>query len=275
MAQISRPFQIALAVVALLALVWVVALRGHSSSETSGSSAAAPAATATAQPSAGSSAGGNAAAPSSVYHGSAPGVGGLTRAVAKAHEAVATAQKNAQQLEAKSAQASSASAPSTSTAATAAPAAKAPAASAPAAKAHPLAATHTPHPAAASRQAGVEAALKHGSIVVILFWNPKGTEDAVVHTDLQRLLALHKRYAGHRHKGSSPAKGLSLELEQPITVELATSRQVASFGSFTRDIQIYSTPTLLVINGHGQVRTLTGAPGMLSIEQATDEARHP
>ena len=49
-----------------------------------------------------------AAAPTHVYHGSAPGVPASARAIAKAHGAVATSQQNAKQLEQKSAQASSA-----------------------------------------------------------------------------------------------------------------------------------------------------------------------
>src|SRR6478736_5391653 len=101
MTQISRPFQIALAAVAVLGVVWVLALHGHSSNST--------------QPASQSSGGGNSAAsPSKIYHGSAPGVEGLTRAVDKAHGAVATSQQNAKELEEKSAAASSANAPSTS-----------------------------------------------------------------------------------------------------------------------------------------------------------------
>src|ERR1700720_1730825 len=102
MAQLSRPYQIALGVVALLGLVWVMALRGHGSnpSEPSPASPAkstpAPTAASEAKP---------AAAPTPVYHGAAPGVEGLTRAIAKAHGAVATSQQNAQQLQGKSAQA--------------------------------------------------------------------------------------------------------------------------------------------------------------------------
>ena len=42
-----------------------------------------------------------------VYHGSAPGVEGLTKAIAKAHGAVSTSEGNARQLEEKSAQATS------------------------------------------------------------------------------------------------------------------------------------------------------------------------
>ncbi len=104
MTQISRPFQIALVAVGLLAAVWLFALHGRSASSTE-SSGSAPASTpattsgAAAQEKA-------AAAPTTVYKGAAPGVAGLTGAIAKAHGAVATSQQNAKELESKSAQAS-------------------------------------------------------------------------------------------------------------------------------------------------------------------------
>src|ERR1700730_13369526 len=93
MAQISRPFQIAFVAIALFAAVWLLALRGHSTGG-SGSGSSAP------------SSSPSPAAPSPVYHGSAPGVEGLSRAVAKARGAVTTSQQNAQQLQERSAQAS-------------------------------------------------------------------------------------------------------------------------------------------------------------------------
>ena len=78
MTQLSRPFQIALAAAGLVLAVWFVALRGHSSSsESSPPAASTPAA---------SSSGGASkpGATGSVYHGSAPGVEGLTHDIAKA-----------------------------------------------------------------------------------------------------------------------------------------------------------------------------------------------
>src|SRR6202011_847891 len=89
MAQLSRPFQIALAALALFAIVWLLALRGHSGGTSEPGSPAAPSKS-------------SASAPSSVYHGSAPGVEGLTRDLAKAHGAVTTSEQNAKKLEKKS-----------------------------------------------------------------------------------------------------------------------------------------------------------------------------
>lgn len=260
MAQISRPFQIAFVAVALLAAVWLLAIRGHTATTSGSGSSVAPTATAPAQSSG----------------PSAPGVDGLTRAVNKARGAVATSQQNAKALEQKSAQASSTAAPSSSTSvpakSTTAPVSKAAAPSTPSST-KPVAPAVAPKKVAFSRQASVEAELKSGKVVVLLVWNPRGTEDAIVHKNVLSLAAMHRRYA---HSGTAPkhSKGLHIELEQPIAVQLATPGQVASFGSLTRDVQIFSTPTLLAIGQKGKVITVTGAPGILAIEQATDEARH-
>jgi hypothetical protein len=108
MAQLSRPFQVALAAIVLLAAVWFVALRGHSS--TSGTSSSAPASEATVPAP-------KAAKPSTPYHGPAPGVAGLTRDIEKARGAVSASEQNARQLEHASERAS-ANAASPSSAAT-------------------------------------------------------------------------------------------------------------------------------------------------------------
>jgi hypothetical protein len=289
MTQISRPFQIALAVIALFGVVWVFALHRHSANPTEASSSSAvstPAAqpkAAAAQGSASSHGAGSPAAPSSVYHGSAPGVEGLTRAITKAHEAVATSQQNARQLEGKSGQASGASttgASSSSTAgkSTASATASTPAASAPArsvqktAKA-PGGASRT---TSLARQHTVEAELKQGRVVALLFWNPKGADDVVVHRELQLLAQIHRKL--HPLRSDRAVQRLlnafGLELDKPIAIHEEPASQVASFGSFTRGVQVYGTPTILIVGKHGQVTTLTGVQDAYSIEQAMDEVRH-
>ncbi len=277
MAQLSRPFQIAFVAVCLLAAVWLFALRGHSTS-TSGSGSTAvvsPSAPAAPKPASSSSTPSgsastaaaeakSAAKPTHVYHGAAPGVEGLTRDINRAHHAVAESQQNAKQLEAKSAQASGETAPaqtvSTTTpasgasTATAAPSAKA---AAPSTKATTPATAHVGSgaPKAASgvtvarAQREVEAELKQGKIAVLLFWNPKGTDDVLVHRQVQ---LLSKRAAVHD----------------------ALASEVASYGSITRGVQIYATPTILVIDKAGKTITLTGLQDAFSIEQAIDEARN-
>ena len=65
-----------------------------------------------------------------------------------------------------------------------------------------------------------------------------------------------------------------LELQKRFAAFEATEKQVASFGSITRGVQVNGTPTLLIVNRYGQVRTLTGLTDAYSMEQAIDEARH-
>jgi hypothetical protein len=255
MAQLSRPYQIAFVAMAFLVLVWFVALRGHSSS--SSSSASAPAAS-TPAPTAASKAKA-AAAPSSVYHGAAPGVEGLTRAIAKAHGAVATSQQNAKQLQEKSAQASSQSTERTtsSTAVTNSSKAVAPAStpartskSATHTQAKPRTVTSSGTPA---QQKAVESELKGGKVVLLLFWNPKASVDVAVHKELQAV--------GRKLRGK-------------IAVHDALAKQVGSFGSITKAIQVYETPTILLVNRHGVTTTLTGLTDVYSLEQTIEEARH-
>jgi hypothetical protein len=260
MAQLSRPFQIALVALALVVAVWFLALNGHSTSTNSpGSSPAASASAPSAQAS-------KAASPSPIYHGSAPGVSGLTRAIAKAHGAVATSQQNAQQLEQKAAQASSSTAPaaSTPTGGTAAASTAAQHASATTSAPTVHQGTSAAHKGAGAKRAAsvspshgpqraVEAELKQGKIVLLLFWNPKGADDAAVRKEL-RTLAAHGK--------------------NKIAVHEVLASQVASFGSITRGVQVNQTPTILIINKRDQATALTGLTDVFSIAQAISEARH-
>jgi len=285
MTQLSRPFQIALVAMGLLVAVWFVAQRGHSSG--AGSAASAPA-TATSTPAATPSPG----APSTVYHGSAPGIEALTRDIAKAHGAVRASEQNAKQLEQKSAQASSptsqgsaaaaagASTPSakstTSTAAqgsathpAATTQASAPASKHSATKSTPAEASKTASKgakpstasanAAPAMQVEVEKQLKQDGTVIVLFWSPTGAVDAYVHNQLAFLQAYH-RVAG-------------LPQNRHIALDVALASQVASFGSITRSAPISGTPTILIITGNGRTKTLSGFSDAYSIQQAIGEAR--
>jgi cytoskeletal protein RodZ len=239
MAHVSRPIQIALVAVVLLGGVWLFALRGHSSSSSESSSP---------PPSSPSSPAKNAATPSPVYHGSAPGVEGLTKAVAKAHGAVATSQQNAHQLEQDSSKASDESAPTATTPAHAPAVAKA-AAPAKATATVKAPAAGKPVAGTPARQQAVEAKLAQGNVVLVLFWSPKGTDDvAVAH-------AVTSAVHGH------------------VFAFRALATEVASFGTVTRGIQVYGTPTLLVVGKSHQAKVLTGLTDVFSIEQAISEAR--
>jgi hypothetical protein len=262
MTQISRPFQIALAAMVLFAAVWFVALRGHSAGSSGAGSSVASSSSA---PSA-SNGGAGAASPSSqgkVYHGAAPGVAGLTRAIAKARGAVAQAEQSDRHAQGGSAPAAGAkstpSAGSTS---------KAQSQTAPKTASKTSAATHagaskavTPSKSAATSsnpgtpgmQATVEAELHQGKVVAILFWNPKGSVDVAVHRELQ---------------------SVGRSLGGTIAVHSASSSQVGAFGSFTRTVQVLATPTILMINKKGQTSSLNGLTDAFSIKQAIEEAKH-
>ncbi len=280
MAQLSRPFQIVLVVVVLFAGVWLFALQGRSTS-TSGSGSApvvsattpstsAPVSAATghsgsASTGAAASTKSSPAAPGHVYHGPVPGLEGLTRDIKHAHEAVAKTGVSPQSASATTAPRSSGAPAKTASPAKAAspakPVAKAttrPAmrpASTPSSKT-PTSATRRSSSAAASGPAGqrsVEAQLAEGDVVLLLFWNPQGTDDVTVHRALQQVQAADRG--------------------QRVAVHEAPASQVASFGSVTRGVQVYATPTLFVIDKSGQAIVLTGVQDAFSIQQAIDEAR--
>lgn len=305
MAQLSRPFQIALVAVCLLAGVWLFALQGHSTSTGSSSSApvvsaSAPAASKPASSGAAQSGSASTAAaeakaaarPTHIDHGSAPGVEGLTRDIAKAHGAVATSQHNAKQLEAKSAQASGESAsgaasasqpttPVTHSSSSATTPAQHPSSTSTTA---PARSTVKPQPIKAqtgagrtpARQALVERALDEGKVAVILFWNPKGADDVAVNDELRLLEAVHHliRPLARTPQLRRALKASGVELEKRFAAFASPASQVATYGSITRGVQVYGTPTILIVNKRGQTTVLTGVQDAFSIEQAIDEARN-
>lgn len=265
MAQLSRPYQIGLLAVALLAAAWLLLFQGHHGS-TSGSGSTQPPATATHTAQAHTTAPkahAEGTAGEATGHGSASSLGAFGHAIEKARGAATTSQHNTQELERKSAQASSASAPASSTPAstptTSAPATPAKSAapsttaSAPATKAPSTStssAKGTVRAAVAVRQHAVEAQLAQGKTVLIFFWNPKGSDDRAVNSELGRL--------PHNLR---------------IAVDRANANAVTTFGTITRGVQVYGTPTLLVVNKKGQVTTLTGLQSSFTIAQTIRESK--
>lgn len=269
MAQVSRPFQILLVAAVLLAGVWFVALRPKSSSEStqSGAPQSPPSAQQQAQ---------SAAAPTPTYKGSAPGVAGLSSAVAKAHGAVATSQQNAKQLEANSAKASGeAASPSKPSSTTSAPSSKSTTSPAPSRSATPSSSTAgTGAAATASRQKEVEADLKAGHTSVILFWDPAGSVDRAVHRQVLLLDELHTHRV-HVQSGSPAARALqafAAEIKVPMNVHVASAKEVSSFGTITRGIQVLGTPTTIVLASPGKAVVLTGLTDAYAVQQAIAEA---
>jgi hypothetical protein len=262
MAQLSRPYQIALAAVAVLGLVWAVALRSHGSNP--GEPALTSSVTSTPAKSA-SSAGTTAgtkgtAGTTKIYHGAAPGVEDLTRAIAKAHGAVAASQQNAHQLERRSSEASGES--QSANAAKSVAAAKSSTskqnsivASAGAHKTVTRTHSHRTvkaHVGRSPRQVQVETELAHGKTVMLVFWTPRSSVDREVLAQADALA------------GGSRGK---------VAVHAALPSQVDLFGSITEVVHVYQTPTILIVNRRGVVSTLTGLTDVFSLEQAVREAR--
>jgi hypothetical protein len=255
MTQISRPFQIALAVLVLFVAVWFLALRGHSSSGSSSEPATPAAATpAVASPSPTPSATSSTPAKSAPErHAAAPTAGSLKRTIDKAQGAA----RHSQHAHGTVSKAAS-NAATTPRSATTPKAATKPAATATSKPS--TAATSTPakpHAAsgaasAANTQKAVEAELKQGKVVAVLFWNQNGTVDGVVRRELQSVS--HASHGG-------------------VIVHVAQADEIGAFGSFTRAVQVYSTPTILLVNKRGKTSSLSGLTDVFGIEQAVREVK--
>jgi hypothetical protein len=100
--------------------------------------------------------------------------------------------------------------------------------------------------------ATVAAELHHGKTVLLLFLNPHAYDD-----DATAIGTTEVAYKRRHH----------------VAAHLALANQVNSFGSITRDIQVYQTPTLLIVNPKREVTTITGLTDEFSLEQAIDEAK--
>lgn len=300
MAQLSRPYQIILGVVVVFGLIWAVALRGHSSNPSEPRVSTPPVPSSA---SANGSSGGNPAAATPVYHGSAPGVEGLTRAIAKAHGAVAESQRNVQeQANHAHALTGEAQAFTTTTHTTAAGkttqsvtvthktnaapslARRTITSSHTSTQAHgtTTTVTHTStttvhkatpvHRVAAptdtptvrvhstvkhsstksAQQVAVEHELAQGKTVMLFFWTPSSTVD---------------------QQNAAQAKTLADRSKGTVTLHLALANQVGEFGTITEVVHVYQTPTILIVNKHGVVSTLTGLTDVFALEQAVQEAQ--
>lgn len=241
MAQLSRPYQAALILVAVLALAWFAVLRAHISTSTGGASSptSSSSSSASSSPKAGET-GHHEGKATPVYHGAVPGLSGLSKDIRRAHETVGASETEAHKVQGTAAQPSHAT-----SSVTAAPVAKV---SHPAAPSHPARSTQHSN---ATRAGSVEAQLHAGKIVLLLFWNPHSTDDQAVRSQVQAV-------------GGS--------LKGKVALDFAKAREVGSFGTVTRDISVLQTPTLLIINRRGLTTTITGLTDAFSIEQAVREA---
>ncbi|MEY2516921.1 MAG: hypothetical protein QOJ89_4279 [bacterium] len=139
----------------------------------------------------------------------------------------------------------------------AAPAAKA---TAPAAKATAPAAAAAPKSAAKAtvtkadtgkiRDAAIVRDVKHGKIVVLLFWNPKGSDDIAARGALRDL---------DTHGGK-------------VVVRVVPINRVAQYASITTGVKIAQSPTTLVIGRKGTTRVIVGLTEPREISQAVGDA---
>ncbi len=123
------------------------------------------------------------------------------------------------------------------------------AATAPSSRSDSSAAKHQP-PAG---QLAVEHELAQGKTVMLVFWNPSTSVDREVHSQASAV--------------ASGSKGT-------VVIHSALANQVNMFGSIVEVVRVYQTPTILIVNRHGVVSTLTGLTEVFALQQAVREAQH-
>ena len=92
--------------------------------------------------------------------------------------------------------------------------------------------------------------LKHGKIVVLLFWNPEGADDIAARGALRDL---------DTHGGK-------------VVVRVVPITRVAQYESITSGVKIAQSPTTLVIGRKGTTRVIVGLTETREISQAVGDA---
>jgi hypothetical protein len=271
MTQISRPFQVVLAAFAVFVAVWFLALRAHDSTTGGGagssaavSQSAKPATTkttTTAKTVTSTQGARKAVTTTTATHTTSTAgdthVSQSTHAVHGADTSAVTVKRSVSTPAGKATTVHTNSVHHTSTGTTVvhatvvkqAPAKAAPAKPAPA-KPAPATPKTTAVAGAPAGQREVEAQLHAGKTVLILFWNPRGADDAAVHGELP---AVERKLGGK------------------VAVHYASANQVGEYGTVTHAIQVNQTPTLLIVNSKGQTTVLTGLTDAFAIEQTIHE----
>jgi len=133
-----------------------------------------------------------------------------------------------------------------------APTSKAAATAPKAAAAKPAAATPaaTKRDAAEIRDAAVVRDLKNGKVVVLLFWNPKGSDDLAARGALRDLDV----------RGGK------------VVVRVVPITRVAQYESITSGVKVAQSPTTLVIGRKGKTRVIVGLTETREISQAVGDA---
>jgi hypothetical protein len=235
MTQVSRPVQVLLLLTVLFAAVWFAALRPKSPTA------------------------GGVGAPAAQSAPTAPGVKGLTTAIDKAHGAVATANAAGERA------AGTPVAPVAGQQRSTAPAGSTPARPATHAHARSTTATHaharSHHgaPAHTHRHAAkaapdhvrlVAAALRHHKAIAIAFVDPAAADSRAVAGELRHVGSFH---------------GRALVLVVPIG-------QLSRYGVITRQVQITTAPTTVVVARNGAASTIVGFADRFEVEQRLADA---
>jgi len=250
MAQLSRPFQIALGALLLLGLIGVIAVRVHGSNPSEPAPASAPVPNAVAPKAAKTAAAHKSADPvtTSVHKGA------VSKSDPRSHKTVVVTHKSTTHVHTTTSHHSATTVlahrtpthtttvvvhttTSTSRKTTVRPS------------------DHVTSPTSkrAPEEAAVEHELAQGKTVLLVFWNPKTSVDREVQAQARTL--------------AGGSKGT-------VTVHSALANQVGLFGSITEVVHVYQTPTILIVNRHGVVSTLTGLTDVFALQQAVSEAQH-
>ncbi|HEY2637825.1 MAG TPA: hypothetical protein VGI54_10575, partial [Solirubrobacteraceae bacterium] len=234
--QVSRPLQIVLGLVVLVAVLWMVALRPKSGGSKNTTTPAASATQTT---------------PTTPSGPTAPGVKGLTGAIQQAHGAVTTSQGNADALNQASAQAGAPNPTTSSSSASPAPGAATPSSTSSAttkSSAHhgktaahhgktPMLARRPPVVLPRARAPKVAAqTLNSHRVLALLFYNPRAADDRAVLRSFAHL---------SRHGGK-------------VTVIAASLDHVADFDAVTTKVAVTGSPTFVVFDRQGQPTKLVG-----------------
>ena len=242
--ELSRPYQIALGGLAVLAMLWFAVLRPHAPSTSSSTP------------------------PASVVHTPAPpsttSAKSLLSAVAKAHAVVTQSQTQAHNFSSASADPGTSAASTTPRTAPAVPAIK-PATTHPSVAARG-AGSHTgvakpvtplppvtvtmPSVSAATAAAAVQRDLVAGHVVVMLIWDPSSADDSEVHQQLRQVGKHHGR----------------------VNVLSIRPNQLSSYSGLVKSLSLTQTPTVLVINHKGIATSLVGLSDSTDINQAVADA---
>ncbi len=126
-------------------------------------------------------------------------------------------------------------------------------AAAPAAKA-PAPVSRATEPAAAPADRREPPAVRDiragGKVVVLLFWNSKGADDASTRAAVRGL---------DRHDGK-------------VAVHVVPIAHVGRYEAITSDVTVAQSPTTLVVDGAGRARTIVGLTERGELAQAVDDA---